>query len=174
MKKNKCLSEELLNDYLDRCLTNGVLAEVEEHLKACKTCRNRVFQLRVIFDGLERIKIPELPCDFTEKTMAFVKEEKQRRKRDKVLSIIAAASLPILLFLTFAMIKFISVAEDPALFGFEDLRQGWALFLNLLNAMAMIKSGLRGGQVLNRYYLGRCCNYFYPVFKVERENRNSE
>lgn len=147
--KNKCLTEEQINDYLDRQLSNGELGEVEEHLKACKHCRDRVLRLRVIFDGLERIKVPELPENFTEKTMSYVKAEKERRKKEKILTSILAASFIVFLFLTTALIRAVSGPEAWSAIGLDDMKQGWNLFINIFNAFVLIKSGLRGGQFLN-------------------------
>jgi hypothetical protein len=54
-----CLSDEVLDDYLDGRLAAAERAQVEMHLDRCRECQGRLADVRDMLDRLHRMPVPE-------------------------------------------------------------------------------------------------------------------
>ena len=104
-KENKCLSDEILQQYIDEELTNEQMRNVETHLSTCESCKlameekkSIIEQLKFALENVEReeIIIPE----FDNKTLEIRNSEKHKK-----LVWWAAASMVLILISVFIFDK---------------------------------------------------------------------
>ncbi|HWR71678.1 MAG TPA: DUF2275 domain-containing protein [Nitrospirota bacterium] len=69
-----------LSEYLDGAVPGGEKAEIEEHLKACRTCSDALEELRKTIETVRQIEETEPPAWMTSKIMARVRAEAERKK----------------------------------------------------------------------------------------------
>jgi len=69
--------QNLLSDYLDRCLSPGDLREYEAHLATCVECSRQVAQVRQALRRLQAFPRLEVPAGFTTRVL----EKTTRRDR---------------------------------------------------------------------------------------------
>jgi anti-sigma factor RsiW len=71
-EQNDHLDTYQLNEYLDGCLDPGGLVEIEKHLEACPTCRQRAADLRSIILDLEALPDIPLERDLSQEVLAAI------------------------------------------------------------------------------------------------------
>ncbi len=70
---------EILSAYLDRELTASEAERLEDHLRDCSRCRNRLDSLSSVVTGLHRLERVEVPSVLTSKVRRRVALERQDR-----------------------------------------------------------------------------------------------
>lgn len=70
----------MLSEYIDGSLTPGDKASVDEHLKTCPDCSNALMELRKTVEHIRKIEEVEPPAWMTQKIMARVRAEEEKKK----------------------------------------------------------------------------------------------
>jgi predicted anti-sigma-YlaC factor YlaD len=68
----KCLSIEQIYLYLEKELTTGENKKIEEHLAACRKCKNALDERRPLLQAAKSLPLWETPSDFTQQVMARI------------------------------------------------------------------------------------------------------
>ena len=159
--EKKCVTTREIQDYLDGLLSPTKTVEFEEHLEECRVCRIRLREFEVLFKGLEPTEIPELPQNFVNDTMQFVKQESKKAYKRKIISVSIAAIAAIIMLIFLPMGSFLN------LFGFDsgplpqyltELKLEFGIIMNFItnfiNGLIVLNSGMKGGQLLNGIIFG--------------------
>ncbi len=75
-----------LSEYIDGAVTPQERAAIDEHLKTCTTCADALAELRKTIEQVKQIEVVETPAWMTQKIMANVREEHE--KRSSILNIL--------------------------------------------------------------------------------------
>jgi hypothetical protein len=68
-----------LSDYIDGAVSAKEKTEIEEHLKACTKCSDALAELRKTIEQVKQVEDVEPPVWMTQRIMAKVREESERR-----------------------------------------------------------------------------------------------
>ncbi len=173
MREN-CITDREIQDYLDGVTIGKARAQLEKHLEICSNCEKRMKQFQFIFDGLESIEVPELPANFAEKTLAFVKNEKARILRRRTVNISIAAAIAFILVFFVPLMNLLTLAgvnTGPVLNFLTEMKLEFQLFLNYLinifNVILVLNSGFKSGQLLNGIIWGGIAAVFILFLKLK-------
>lgn len=72
-------TDEHINDYLEEMLPHLQKQAFEQHLSECKTCSDRVNDMRNILTGLNRMPITETTADFEDRVFREVRKQHQQQ-----------------------------------------------------------------------------------------------
>ncbi|HXY55310.1 MAG TPA: DUF2275 domain-containing protein [Nitrospirota bacterium] len=86
-----------LSEYIDGSIPSAAKAEIEEHLKTCAACSDALRELERTIEHIKTVEQVEPPAWMTQKTMAKVRAETERRRRG-FLFFPVRAKLPIQIF----------------------------------------------------------------------------
>ncbi len=84
-----------LSDYLDGAIPAKEKAEIEEHLKACEKCSDALAELRKTIEQVRQVEEVEPPAWMTQKIMASVRAEAEKKSIFHRLFYPLAVKLPI-------------------------------------------------------------------------------
>ena len=70
-----------LSEYIDGSIPSDAKAEIEEHLKTCAVCSDALKELKRTIEHIKTIEQVEPPAWMSQKTMAKVRAETERRRR---------------------------------------------------------------------------------------------
>jgi hypothetical protein len=83
------LADSEIQDYLDGNLPDRI-AEIEKHLRGCKSCREKVKQYELLYSDLRTDRMPPLNPDFAGKVEAAVGRQLARERRSRLRIVLAS------------------------------------------------------------------------------------
>lgn len=70
----------MLSEYIDGAVTAEEKSEIEAHLKTCEQCKGAVSELRKTIEHIKQVEEVEPPAWMTQKIMAQVREEAEKKR----------------------------------------------------------------------------------------------
>ncbi|UCD94492.1 MAG: zf-HC2 domain-containing protein [Candidatus Zixiibacteriota bacterium] len=85
------LGDNEIQEYLDGNLPDRA-ADMETHLRGCKSCREKVKQYELLYSGLDTDRIPPLQTDFAVKVAAAAGRQLALERRSRLRIILASVA----------------------------------------------------------------------------------
>jgi len=98
---------DLMMKYFDGDINDVECAQLRQHTKICKSCREEFEQMKGILESLESDSLAEPPSDFQDQVMAKIDSFEKERKRNLEaviygIPILILISLPAIIFIRFS------------------------------------------------------------------------
>jgi len=154
------LTDEQIQDYIDGNLTDN-LAEIEQHLESCQTCRNELAKYKVLTNALSEDIGFELSPDFASNVVSSVQEEGAEKFLYKISHVIMwVAGIMAGLALLIRFTDF-----EKAFVGFAQLgEQGKGITETISSAF----SNLFANSGMNLHLIGMAALVLVGIFLVDR------
>ncbi|MBD3384707.1 hypothetical protein GF407_07245 [candidate division KSB1 bacterium] len=80
------INDNILQEYFDRQLSQHEQERVEEHIKSCRDCRDKVLMMKTLYDAIEEAMIDSAPPEWIQRVMQTIQKHARMKKRINDLS----------------------------------------------------------------------------------------